>query len=70
MLADILFQTYRMDCDIACIKASASSKGPEEAFLLPMVNDTLVNVTVKSGPQIVNSMFILINYKSIDLMPL
>ncbi|CAF0744729.1 unnamed protein product [Adineta ricciae] len=55
MLADILFQTYRKDCDIACIKASASSTGTEEAFLLPMVNSTFVNVTVKSGPQIVNN---------------
>ncbi|CAF1080214.1 unnamed protein product [Adineta ricciae] len=55
MLADIIFQTYRMDCDIACIRASASSTKPEEAFLLPMANGTLVNVTVKSGPQIVNN---------------
>ncbi len=67
MITYNLFQSSRNDCNETCIKNSASSSAPALSFTLPGMNDTLVDVTAKSGPELVNGMFISIDYKSVYL---
>jgi hypothetical protein len=65
MITDNLFQSNRTDCNLACIKSSALSSNATQSFPLPDVNNTLVNVTARLSPTLVDGMFISIDYKSI-----
>ncbi|UJR14643.1 hypothetical protein I4U23_001636 [Adineta vaga] len=52
MITDIRFQTYRTDCNVACIQANVSSPVPTKPLLLPDTNGNLTIVTVTSAPSI------------------
>lgn len=58
MITDNTFTSTRNDCNISCIKNAVLSSINNNTFQLPMVNDTLVSVTVKSIPILVDSMSI------------
>lgn len=58
MITDNTFTSTRNDCNVNCMKNATLSSINNNTFQLPMVNGTLVSVTVKSIPILVDSMFI------------
>ncbi|CAF4110838.1 unnamed protein product [Rotaria sp. Silwood2] len=55
MITNILFKSSRTDCNVTCIKQSASSSTPTQNFTLLSANGSLVNVAPKSSPTLVDN---------------
>ncbi|CAF3965631.1 unnamed protein product, partial [Rotaria sordida] len=55
MITNISFKSSHTNCNITCIEQSALSSAPAKNFTLLSVNGTLVDVTPKSGPILVNN---------------